>query len=115
MDFSLTDEQRASSTTTRAFVERELFPHEEEVERTGVLAPELAEQIRTKALAAGLYAANMPEERRRRRARHGDLGALREGARPGELRAALPASGGPRNILLAGTERRSASTTSTRR
>ena len=62
MDFGLTDEQRSIVAVTRAFVERELFPHEEEVERTGVLRPELADQIRAKALAAGLYAANMPEE-----------------------------------------------------
>jgi acyl-CoA dehydrogenase len=62
MDFGLTDEQRSIVEVTRAFVERELYPHEEEVERTGVLRPELAAQIRSKALAAGLYAANMPEE-----------------------------------------------------
>ena len=62
MDFGLTDEQRGIVEVTRAFVERELYPHEEEVERTGVLRPELAAQIREKALAAGLYAANMPEE-----------------------------------------------------
>ncbi len=48
---------------TRAFVERELYPHEEEVERTGVLRPELARRRSAqKAIAAGLYAANMPEE-----------------------------------------------------
>jgi acyl-CoA dehydrogenase len=62
MDFGLTDEQRSIVEVTRAFVERELYPHEEEVERTGVLRPELVAQIRAKALAAGLYAANMPEE-----------------------------------------------------
>ena len=62
MDFGLTDEQRSIVEVTRAFVERELYPHEEEVERTGVLRPELAAQIRAKALAAGLVAANMPEE-----------------------------------------------------
>jgi acyl-CoA dehydrogenase len=62
MDFGLTDEQRSIIEVTRAFVERELYPHEEEVERTGVLRPELAAEIRAKALAAGLYAANMPEE-----------------------------------------------------
>ena len=62
MDFTLTDEQRAVVGTTRAFVERELYPHEEEVERTGVLRPELAAEIRQKAINAGLYAANMPEE-----------------------------------------------------
>jgi acyl-CoA dehydrogenase len=62
MDFALTDEQRSIVEVTRAFVERELYPHEEEVERTGVLRPELAAEIRRKAVAAGLYAANMPEE-----------------------------------------------------
>jgi acyl-CoA dehydrogenase len=62
MDFGLTDEQRSIVEVTRAFVERELYPHEEEIERTGVLRPELAAEIRAKALAAGLYAANMPEE-----------------------------------------------------
>ncbi len=62
MDFALTDEQRSIVEVTRSFVERELYPHEERVERTGVLPPELAAEIRRKALAAGLYAANMPEE-----------------------------------------------------
>ena len=62
MDFTLTDEQRSIVEVTRTFVERELYPHEEEVERTGVLRPELAAEIRRKALAASLYAANMPEE-----------------------------------------------------
>src|SRR3954451_25448522 len=62
MDFSLTDEQRSIVEVTRSFVERELYPHEEEVERTGTVPPDLAEQIATKAIKAGLYAANMPEE-----------------------------------------------------
>ena len=62
MDFALTDEQRSIVEVTRSFVERELLPHEEEVERTGTVRPELIAQIRAKALATGLYAANMPEE-----------------------------------------------------
>ena len=62
MDFGLSDEQRAVVATTKAFVERELYPHEQEVERTGVLRPELAAEITQKAIKAGLYAANMPEE-----------------------------------------------------
>ncbi len=61
-DFALTDEQREIVAVTRAFVERELVPHEEEVERTGVVPPELSAEIRRKAIAAGLYAANMPED-----------------------------------------------------
>ena len=60
--FAMTDEQRSIVDVTRAFVERELYPHEEEVERSGVLRRELAAELRRKALAAGLYAANMPEE-----------------------------------------------------
>jgi acyl-CoA dehydrogenase len=62
MQFGLTDEQRLIVDTTRAFVENELYPHEAEVERTGHLRPELIREIQAKAIAAGLYAANMPEE-----------------------------------------------------
>src|SRR5690606_32197680 len=62
MNFGLSEEQRAIVDTTRAFVENELYPHEAEVERTGVLRRDLIEEIRAKAIVAGLYAANMPEE-----------------------------------------------------
>ena len=46
MDFGLTDEQRSIVEVTRAFVERELYPYEEEVERTGVLRPDVADGLR---------------------------------------------------------------------
>ncbi|HET8599914.1 MAG TPA: acyl-CoA dehydrogenase family protein [Segeticoccus sp.] len=62
MDLELTDEQHALVETTRSFVERELYPHEEEVERCDEVAPELAAEVRKKAVAAGMYAANMPED-----------------------------------------------------
>ncbi len=62
MNFGLTEEQRMIVEATRAFVENELFPHEAEVERTGILRAELREEIAAKAIEAGLYAANMPEE-----------------------------------------------------
>src|SRR5712672_1072031 len=62
MDFSLTDEQRLIIRTTREFVRNELEPHEAEVERTGVLRPELLHELKVKAIEAGLYAANMPTE-----------------------------------------------------
>ena len=62
MDFGLDDEQRAIVDTVRTFVERELYPHEDEVDRTNEVTPELAAQIRRKAIDAGLHAANMPEE-----------------------------------------------------
>ena len=62
MDFGLSEEQRLIVETTRAFVENELYPHEAEVERTGVLRPELIAELKAKAIEAGLYAANMPAE-----------------------------------------------------
>ncbi|MCV2863418.1 acyl-CoA dehydrogenase family protein [Albidovulum sediminicola] len=62
MHFGLTEEQQMIVDTTRAFVENELYPHEMTVERTGHLPMELIKEIQAKAMAAGLYAANMPEE-----------------------------------------------------
>ena len=62
MNFALTEEQEAIVSTTRAFVENELFPHEAEVERTGHLDMDLVRDIQRRAIDAGLYAANMPEE-----------------------------------------------------
>ncbi len=62
MDFGLTEEQKLIVETTRAFVENELYPHELEVERSGHLRHDLIKEIQAKAIAAGIYAANMPEE-----------------------------------------------------
>lgn len=62
MHFALTDEQRMIVDTTRAFVETELYPHEALVERTGHLPMELIRELQRKAMNAGLYAANMPED-----------------------------------------------------
>ncbi|MEX0970969.1 MAG: acyl-CoA dehydrogenase family protein [Paracoccaceae bacterium] len=62
MDFGLNEEQQMIVDTTRAFVERELYPHEAEVERSGHLRMDLVREIQQKAIAAGLYAANMPED-----------------------------------------------------
>jgi acyl-CoA dehydrogenase len=62
VDFGLSEEQRAVAGTVRDFVRRELVPHEDLVERLDAVPPELAREIRGKALAAGLYAANFPAE-----------------------------------------------------
>ena len=62
MDFGLDDEQRAIVDTVRTFVERELYPHEDEVDRLGDVPAELVTHIRKRAIEAGLHAANMPEE-----------------------------------------------------
>ena len=62
MDFSLSEEQEMIVKTTRDFVVNELYPHEAEIEQTGVLRPDLRDNIKKKAITAGLYAANMPAE-----------------------------------------------------
>ena len=62
MDFAPSAEQEMIVDTVRSFVERELVPHEQEVERTGEVAPELVAQIQRRSLEAGIYAANMPSE-----------------------------------------------------
>ena len=62
MQFSLTEEQQLIVKTTRDFVQRELLPHEQEVEETGHLREELLRELKAKAIDAGLYAANMPAE-----------------------------------------------------
>jgi acyl-CoA dehydrogenase len=62
MDFALTEEQQLIIKTTHDFVRQELVPHEREVEATGVLREELWRPLKAKAIAAGLYAANMPGE-----------------------------------------------------
>ena len=62
MDFGLTQEQQMIVDTTRAFVENEIYPHEDAVERTGHLPLEVIREVQAKAIAAGLYAANMPTE-----------------------------------------------------
>jgi len=62
MNFDPTEEQRLIVETTRAFVERELYQHEEEIERTGVLEMDLVRELQKKAIDAGLYAANIPQE-----------------------------------------------------
>ena len=62
MDFALSDEQQMIVDTTREFVENELYPFEEEVERTGHLEMDRVKEIQAKAIDTGLYAANIPEE-----------------------------------------------------
>jgi len=62
MHFALTEEQQMIVDTTRAFVENELYPHELAIERSGHLPMEVVREVQAKAIEAGLYAANIPEE-----------------------------------------------------
>ena len=62
MHFGLTDEQDMIVSTVRSFVEKEIYPHEEIVERTGEVPKEIADEIKRKTLDLGFYASNFPEE-----------------------------------------------------
>ena len=60
MEFAHSTEQQMIVDTVRRFVEHELYPHEAEIERTGVVPRELGRDIQNKCLELGFYAANMP-------------------------------------------------------
>ena len=62
MNFGLTTEQQMVVDTVRGFVEKELYPHEDGVERTGRVPPELGEAIKRKVIDLGFYAPNLPVE-----------------------------------------------------
>src|SRR3546814_5165197 len=62
MNFGLSGEQQMIVDTVRSFVEKELYPHEAAVERTGAVPREIGQEIARKCLALGFFAANMPEE-----------------------------------------------------
>ena len=61
MDFDLSLEQRMLVQTIREFISKELHPLEQEVEESGSLDPDKAQQIKQKSLNLGLYALNVPE------------------------------------------------------
>jgi len=62
MNFELSDEQKMIVDSVRTFVEREIYPHEELVEREGEVPREIAERIRQKTIELGFYACNFPQE-----------------------------------------------------
>ena len=50
MDFGLSEEQEMIVQTVRSFVENEIYPHEDLVERTGEVPAEIAMQIKKKTM-----------------------------------------------------------------
>ena len=61
MIYGQTDEQLMIANTVRSFVEKEIYPHEDLVERTGEVPAEIAQEIKQKTLDLGFYACNFPE------------------------------------------------------
>ena len=48
--------------TVRRFVETEMFPHEDEIDRLGYVPEEIGRAIEAKSKELGLFACNLPEE-----------------------------------------------------
>ncbi len=62
MNFSLSEEQQLIVESTKAFVRKELLPHEDIVEAQDAVPDDLFEQVKRRSIDAGLFAANIPAE-----------------------------------------------------
>jgi len=60
MDFCLDETQEMIVSTVRSFVEKEIYPYENMVEKLGFVPPELGADIKRKVLELGFYASNFP-------------------------------------------------------
>jgi acyl-CoA dehydrogenase len=87
-------------STVREFVEREIYPHEAEVERTGTVPPDLAAAIRRKTRDLGFYACNFPEEVGGAGLSHLDFTLVERELGRGSM-ALTHFFGRPQNILMA--------------
>lgn len=61
MSITLSHENELLKKTVKSFVDAELLPYEDEIDRTGEVPLELGRQIEARAIETGLYAANLPE------------------------------------------------------
>ncbi len=100
MDFGLSDEQEMIVSTVRSFVEKEIYPHEAEVERTGEVPPGLGEDLKRKVIELGFYACNFPEEVGGAGLSHLDFTLVERELGRGSM-ALTHFFGRPQNILMA--------------
>ena len=100
MHFGLSDEQEMIVSTVRSFVEKEIYPHEAEVERTGHVPHEVGEAIRQKVIDLGFYACNFPEEVGGAGLSHVDFTLVERELGRGSM-ALTHFFGRPQNILMA--------------
>ncbi len=100
LSFGLSEEQEMIVSTVRDFVEREIYPHEAAVERTGEVPREIAEAIKRKTLELGFYACNFPEEVGGAGLSHLDFALVERELGRGAM-ALTHFFGRPQNILMA--------------
>ena len=100
MQFGLSEEQEMIVSTVRSFVENEIYPHEEVVERSGDVPREVAEEIKRKTIELGFYACNFPEEVGGAGLGHVDFALVERELGRGSM-ALTHFFGRPQNILMA--------------
>lgn len=100
MQFGLSQEQDMIVNTVRSFVENEIYPHEQLVERTGEVPKEIAQEIKQKALDLGFYACNFPESVGCAGLSHVDFALVERELGRGSM-ALNHFFGRPQNILMA--------------
>ena len=100
MQFGLSQEQDMIVNTVRSFVEKEIYPHEQLVERTGEVPKEIAEEIKQKTLDLGFYACNFPESAGCAGLSHVDFALVERELGRGSM-ALNHFFGRPQNILMA--------------
>jgi len=100
MQFGLTQEQDLIVSTVRSFVEKEIYPHEAEVERSGEVPSDLAAEIKRKTIQLGFYGCNFPQEVGGAGLDHLDFALVERELGRGSM-ALTHFFGRPQNILLA--------------
>ena len=62
MTLQHTEEQQMLLKTVSTFLEKELYPFEDEVDRAGAVPIDLGRQIEQRSISAGLFSANLPQK-----------------------------------------------------
>ena len=100
MHFGLSQEQEMIVDSVRSFVENEIYPHEELVEKTGEVPKEIALAIKQKTIDLGFYACNFPQEVGGAGLNHLDFALVERELGRGSM-ALNHFFGRPQNILMA--------------
>ena len=100
MQYGISTEQEMIVNTVRSFVEKEIYPHEELVERSGEVPTEIAQEIKQKTLDLGFYACNFPESVGCAGLSHMDFALVERELGRGSM-ALNHFFGRPQNILMA--------------
>lgn len=100
MQYGISPEQEMIVNTVRSFVEKEIYPHEALVERSGEVPTEIAQEIKQKTLDLGFYACNFPESVGCAGLSHMDFALVERELGRGSM-ALNHFFGRPQNILMA--------------